>query len=631
MNTEFGKKGWGTSKVVNTLQVGTRLQNGKYIIMEVYGQGPFTICYLARQNILGKKVIVNEFFLFEHCSRSPVGIVINENIRGNVYTAFKEKWLEEAILLSRCSGNENFVTVLDTFEENQTAYYVTEYINETDLQTYTLNQNVKHLEETQAIGFINQIVKGLSFLHENKIFHLNLSPVKVLVDKNNKAVIFSVGIPREHIPAEVLEDVVKLARPGYTAPELYRKREEGGALADVYSVGAILYFLLTGKDPVPAPERNSRPLPEPGKINPSVTSQTNAVVMKAMEMKPENRYPGVNDLLNDLAKVSKQPSPVRTKKILVISSVILLLVAVTAYFLISTLNKQKPGEKISAFINQKKINIKDKIARLSLNEDKTRGMTMVKDPVANDSLVLGNYFALLIGIENYKDSRYQKLSEPVGDVKSIYDVLTTNYTFETNNVIVLTDPEKKEVFEALNYYRDNLTATDNLFVFYAGHGCYDAKANMGYLIPSDADYKNDADWISFADIRKKFEVIPANHILLIADACYAGSVFRGEDIEAGQDLDEITLEQLSKKSRTAFTSAYLKPVPDRSDFLRHLITNLKNNNSRLFLSEDLYINTRNSLLRSTSKKDPVKWGVLQDCGDEGGDFIFIRRTTNKLK
>ena len=148
---------------------------------------------------------------------------------------------------------------------------------------------------------------------------------------------------------------------------------------------------------------------------------------------------------------------------------------------------------------------------------------------------------------------------------------------------------------------------------------------MGYIIPSDADYKNDGDWVSFQEIRKKFEVIAARHILLIADACYAGSVFRGADSNAEEGMDEMTLGQLSKKSRNGFTSAFLKPVPDRSEFLRLLISTLKNNRARLFLSEDLYINTRNSIMRSTSKKDPVKWGVIKDCGDEGGDFIFIKK------
>lgn len=625
MNTEFGRKGLGISNLKNVLQPGTRLQNGKYILLEVYGQGPFTVCYLARQTILSKKVIINEFFILEHCSRSA-NEVINEDISENIFTNFKDNWLEEAVLLSEYTGNEHFVTVLDSFEENRTAYYVTEYINEEDLHTFTLAQNGKHLDEPQAVNFITQISNGLSFLHDNNIFHLHLSPIKVLIDKNGRAVIFSVGISRHKIPAEVISDILSLVKPGYTSPELYNRDREYGVFSDIYSVGAILYFLLTGKDPIPAPERLNKPLTEPKSFNSSITLRTNSAIMKAMAMNPEDRYQNLNDFMHDLQDVSQQSGRPKTKKIVFYAALVLVIMAIISFITLEKFNHYKPIKEISQLISNKKINHLDKLSRLSLKEDKMRGMTLLKDAEAKDSLIVGKYYAFLIGIENYNDSRYQKLSEPVNDVQSMYDVLVNSYTFEKKNVIFLRNPQKKEIFQILNSYRDSLTPNDNLFVFYAGHGRYDNKSNMGYLIPSDADYKNDADWISYQDIRKKFEVIAAKHILLIADACYAGSIFRGGDSNSEDGIDDMTLGQLSKKSRTAFTSAFLQPVPDKSDFLKYLISNLKNNRARLFLSEDLYISTRNSLIRSTSKKDPVKWGVLQDCGDEGGDFIFIRRT-----
>ena len=122
------------------------MQNGKYIIIEVYGQGPFTTIYLAQQNILGKKVIINEFFLLNHCRHKENNEVINENIEPRIYQQFKERWFDEAILLSKCSGNEHFVTVLDAFEENQTAYYVTDFINEEDLRTYTLSKKGRPID-----------------------------------------------------------------------------------------------------------------------------------------------------------------------------------------------------------------------------------------------------------------------------------------------------------------------------------------------------------------------------------------------------------------------------------------------------------------------------------------------------
>jgi len=345
--------------------------------------------------------------------------------------------------------------------------------------------------------------------------------------------------------------------------------------------------------------------------------------MKAMAMDPGERYQNINEFLQALTR------HVPAKKIAVYSTIGLLIIVGASFLLTGIFHRDESGKQIPAMVKPERKGHKQMLSQLAMDKDKLRGMTMLKDTNARDSVIIGNYYALLIGIENYKDTRYQKLSEPVNDVHSMYNVLVSNYTFNKENVTVLKDPDKKEIFRILNFYRDSLTDYDNLFIFYAGHGRYDAKSNTGYIIPSDADYKNDADWISVQEIRKKFEVIAARHILLIADACFAGSVFRGEESEGEAELDELTLEQLNRKSRTAFTSAYLKPVPDRSDFLRHLISNLENNRSRLLLSEDLYINTRNSLIRGTSKKEPVKYGVLQDCGDEGGDFIFIRRTNDQ--
>jgi hypothetical protein len=625
MNTEFGNKGLGASNLKNVLQPGTRLQNGKYILLEVYGQGPFTISYLARQTVLGKKVIINEFFLLEHCSRTE-NEVINKDLNENIFRTFRDNWLGEAALLSKYIGNEHFVTVLDSFEENGTAYYVTEYINEEDLRTYTLSKVSRHLEEDEAVNFINQIATGLSVLHANGIFHLHLSPIKVLVDKNGKAVIFSIGISRKHITPEVLRDILTLTKPGYSSPELYNRDLEYGVFSDIYSVGAIFYFLVTGKDPLSAPERLNTPLPEPKSINPSVSSRTNSAIMKAMAPDPADRYRDLNELLHDLKSFSHQHIRKNKKKILFYSALALVIIGIMSFLAIEVFTHTQTVKQMADLVIHKKVNRQVKLAQLSLNEDKMRGVTMLKDADAHDSLIIGKYYALLIGIQNYKDSRYQKLSEPLNDVKSMYDVLVTNYTFDKNNVTVLTDPDRKGIYKALNFYRDSIGPNDNLFVFYAGHGRYEEKPNVGYLIPSDADYTNEADWLSFQEIKKKFEEISARHILMVADACYAGSIFRGGESDTDDAIDEMVLEQLSKKSRSAFTSADLKPVPDRSDFLKHLISNLKNNRARFFLSEDLYINTRNSLIRGTSKKDPVKWGVLRDCGDEGGDFIFIRRS-----
>jgi serine/threonine protein kinase len=315
MSTEFRKQGWGSSKFKYALQPGTLLQNGKYTIIEILGQGLFTICYLARQNVFEKKVIINEFFLVEHCSRSSDGHVINENVNGTIYQDFREKWVEEPAIISKFTGNNHFVSIMDAFEENNTMYYISEYINEEDLQTFTLAQKEKHLEEKRAVNFIAQIADGLSFLHGNHFFHLDLCPVKVLIDKNDRAVIVNFGISRQNIPAEILDENIIPTKPGYSSPELYDKDGKYGIFSDIYSLGAILYFLVTGRDPMPAPERLHKSLPEPKSFSTSITRHTNSTIMKAMAMDPQDRYQNVNDFLRDLQDSSTKSVLQKLKKL----------------------------------------------------------------------------------------------------------------------------------------------------------------------------------------------------------------------------------------------------------------------------------------------------------------------------
>ncbi|HNY02216.1 MAG TPA: serine/threonine-protein kinase, partial [Bacteroidales bacterium] len=413
MNTEFGRKAMGNVTLKEVLKPGTSLQNGKYLIIETYGQGPFTVSYLAQQTLLGRKVIINEFFLIDHCSRTPGNEVTNNDLEETIYRTFMGNWLGEAVMLSKCVGNEHFVRVLDTFEENRTVYYITEYVNEEDLRTYTLARPEKRLSEKEAIRLILQITQGLTLLHTNGIFHLNLSPVKVLIDKKGQAVIFSVGIARKKIPTAVIGDARRLARPGYTSPELYEMDCSYGAWTDIYSVGAILYFLLTGQDPVAAPDRAGTPLIEPCKLNPSVSGRVNAAIMKAMAPEPGERFRNLDDFCRALPSISEVPATVEPgrRKILLPALAVLALAILAGTIVIWLKNR---GETSNALPGMKEQSAVDSLAHpagishLMLSQDKLRGMTMLRDAGTADSLVVGKYYALLIGIADYKDKRYEK-------------------------------------------------------------------------------------------------------------------------------------------------------------------------------------------------------------------------------
>ncbi|HNY02025.1 MAG TPA: serine/threonine-protein kinase, partial [Bacteroidales bacterium] len=284
----------------NPLSPGEKLQHGKYIVIEVLGQGFFSITYLVTQLFLNKRMILHEFFLRDHFSRTDNGEVESTLLDETIYSGFRDRWFEEAKMVAKCSQNEHIAPVLDTFEENRTLYFVTEYMNEENLHSYTLEKEEKKLTEEEALELLTQIADGISFLHAQSVFHLALNPRNILIGKNKKITIVNFGIDFQDIPAEVVPDTSLLTRPGYSPPEFYRSPSRPGVFSDIYSLGAILYFLLTGKDPLPANERASGSDAGQKWMLPGISDKMSRTIRKAMSLKPEERYPDVGDFIRDL-------------------------------------------------------------------------------------------------------------------------------------------------------------------------------------------------------------------------------------------------------------------------------------------------------------------------------------------
>ncbi len=133
----------------------------------------------------------------------------------------------------------------------------------------------------------------------------------------------------------------------------------------------------------------------------------------------------------------------------------------------------------------------------------------------------GNYHALVIGNDNYRS--LPKLKSSTKDAKEIADLLEKNYGFKVNLQLNAT---RLDVITALNYFRKNLAANDNLLVYYAGHGILDDQAEEGYWLPVDATEESEVNWISNSLITRNIKAINAKHILVVADSCYSGKLLR---------------------------------------------------------------------------------------------------------
>jgi hypothetical protein len=233
---------------------------------------------------------------------------------------------------------------------------------------------------------------------------------------------------------------------------------------------------------------------------------------------------------------------------------------------------------------------------------------------------VGNYFALIIGVNNYNDKRIPKLDNPIKDGKVLKNVLINNYTFESNNITVLENPDRKSIFKALQDVKSLVGKNDNFLLFYAGHGFFDREMDSGYWLPTDSEKDNKSEWISFDDVLNHIRAIGSKHTLVISDACFSGGFLKERNVElsdkAMQDLYQVP-------SRKVITSGNLTTVPDESVFMKYLIKSLTENKDKYFTEENLFDKIKIPVLNNSETTPLI--GVLSKTGDEGGNFIFIKR------
>ncbi len=233
------------------------------------------------------------------------------------------------------------------------------------------------------------------------------------------------------------------------------------------------------------------------------------------------------------------------------------------------------------------------------------------------------YHLLIICNQNYTDKDWTSLKWPIHDGSRLKDVLTKRYNFKESNITVLTDPTRTQMFAVLQSFIKKLNRKDNLLIFYAGHGYYDQDMNMGYWIPSDGDHANPANWFANDELKRSIKAINTQHTLVIADACFAGTLTRGKTTSSIIDWDSVLPDNMLRtryglRSRKVMTSGSLEQVPDKSEFIEALVSTLQNSTLKYLTSEQLF----DRIKKSISNQIPL-FSVIPDCGNEtGGDFIF---------
>ena len=257
--------------------------------------------------------------------------------------------------------------------------------------------------------------------------------------------------------------------------------------------------------------------------------------------------------------------------------------------------------------------------------------TKVNSNITIDSI--GNYYALVIG--NNKYEYWSRLDAAVKDAKKIGQILESKYSFTVTSLI---DADRDEIMNAIFDMRENLTANDNLLIYFAGHGELDKEAERGYWIPIDGDLNKPTKWISNQYIIDQLKASKAKHVMVIADSCFSASLMRGTK----ENNTSNSLNQLSKmKTRVILTSGGLGPVIDgggennHSVFASVLINALLNQNEP-FVTGEIFPQIREYVQNNVEAMfvcddngdceedyQTPEFSVLGKTGHAGGDFIFI--------
>ena len=294
------------------LQRGYYLHNDKYQILNILGEGGFSLTYRGIwktevQGSLGKlptdvSVCIKEFFFKDYCRRNPQTFFIetNNETAKEIFNKNKEKVIREARILSEIH-HPNVVNVLEVFKQNNTVYIVMEFI-----AGHSLKQEIEQngvFTEDKLRPIIYKIGQALEYIHEKNILHLDIKPSNILITKNNNPKLIDFGISKRYDLANDYETSITLqaASKGYASIEQYdsESMQIFSPRPDIYSLGATMYFLLTGQTPTESILRASKGLQNPRELNPAVSENTERVILKAMEPNASDRYGTVRELLLD--------------------------------------------------------------------------------------------------------------------------------------------------------------------------------------------------------------------------------------------------------------------------------------------------------------------------------------------
>jgi serine/threonine-protein kinase len=270
---------------------------GHCVIEELLGQGGMARVYRGRQENLDRQIAIK--VLPPYYAADP---------------AFIERFKLEARAMAQLA-HPNIVIIHDTGEESGRLYIIMEYV-----AGGTLRKKIAAgMPMSEITRIVNEVASALTYAHSRGIVHRDVKPVNVLMDTNGRAVLSDFGIAKILQTSAVLtQSGAGVGTPEYMSPEQCRGNSTVDARADIYALGVMVYEMLTGHTPFEADSYTAlahshiyEAVPPPSQRNPRISPAVQAVVLKALEKNPADRFQSATDMALALEQAAdaQQPLP----------------------------------------------------------------------------------------------------------------------------------------------------------------------------------------------------------------------------------------------------------------------------------------------------------------------------------
>ena len=293
----------GPGTLTRNLPAGHALQQGKFTVGRVLGEGGFGITYKGAHRDLGHPVAIKEY-VPAHALRVGTAISVPASQQA-AFAREREGLLKEAQLLFGLR-DPGIVQVYDAFQENGTAYIAMEY-----LEGRTLEERIRQAgrippDEVQRLA--QALGQALEAVHAQRLLHRDIKPANIMLTPEGRIVLIDFGSARA-FQRNLTQRHTRIMTPGYAAPEQYSEEARFGPYTDIFGLGATLYHALTGAPPPPAIDRlqsgDALSLPA-GMPVPLATA-----VQQALELRVDDRPSSVTaflDLMQEPPSTGTAPS-----------------------------------------------------------------------------------------------------------------------------------------------------------------------------------------------------------------------------------------------------------------------------------------------------------------------------------